>query len=879
MMSDEKVELTKKKSTVTIQRKLTTIQSGPLPVPVTLPVKEDEPNNSQTFTIFLQSSKGAMPIQCPIDADLNWLLQTATIRFSMRGLLCPFVCARTEEGVTLTEFDNLADIQKQHGIFLFTEQETKQMPELAKYFFNPDVLELEEINKTNTDDDYLVPEPAESLKRRTGMKRDSFLTSKSILDKEKDKLGLSSSPSLRDSVLGLHLSETDLSDPDVQRKIEKRKIAFEEIDFEIGPEVTDIPKIVLGESTLHLEQGQHEKTKHDEDTTDDRKPSGFLSELTSVLKIKKPVLPTVKKVLDAEDLEKINLRKSKQRIEHSSLNLNYVTEAEFDDDIDSEETEDNTFEADIEGDIGMKNWNKEMDIIRKKTSNTTKKKTVSHSDTIAITFPKLTNDVTPNSVKGLPPPAPPAPPSTIGGPLPPAPPPGLSGPPPPPPPPGLSGPPPPPPPGLSGPPPPPPPGLNGPPPPPPPPGFNCPPPPVLGAPHPAKPVSSGPVEVSAKDLQNQLALMKKRKLERQKLAAEKAAANLATTEEVGSAAVTDESEKTAELKKLKLAEERQNIIIEVLGYMQASSSGSLEEIIEKANKSTAIARNFIYTLVRKQWVEGFRIIDPSTEPEALNDFQSGSRKKKEKVPCIVYPGKEYSTTITLQDKTIDEINNIYPNQDSFVAEASMYRFDAYLQKHVLDKIKFYKTALFPKPYEAFMEPEPPQDSSLENRNKWEQWNKNKLDHEQSDSAQYNLIYNKLKATDLITVTAFQSLEQTISQMREMNDKVNAAFNDMPITELRKVGFFLTYHKTVNFFQLPALIPREIKNLAARLHKKNGIIIKDEDLKLTPTFLESLMDPDGLTKEERMEKDKKEGLVQERKNKNLASFPRESVDLL
>ncbi|KAJ3377877.1 hypothetical protein HDU92_007893, partial [Lobulomyces angularis] len=481
-----------------------------------------------------------------------------------------------------------------------------------------------------------------------------------------------------------------------------------------------------------------------------------------------------------------------------------------------------------------------------------------------------------------PPPPPPPPPVMIGGPIPPPPPapPKLGGPPPPPPPPGMGGPPPPPPPpGLGGaPPPPPPPGMGGPPPPPPPPGMAGPTPPPFGVSVPVPTKNSGPVEVSAKDLQNQLAIMKKKKLERLKkeadakakaangiVEAESFASNI-SAEEIEKRA-TAERERLAKIKEEKLIEERANIITEVLGYMQ-TPNGSLEDLVNKADKSTAIARNFIYTLVRKKWVKGFRVKENVTGPKdalpsGASSRQLGPKRKIVKTPCVVFPGREYSTTITLEDKTEEELHAFDPKGELYVSQASMYRFDPNLQKHVLDIVKFYKEPTFPPPFTPYTKPEPPQDSSLENRNKWEKWNMEKLEHQQSDSAQYNLIYNKLTATDLITVGAYEQLVQTMAQIIEMHEAVTLAFKTVPMEKLRT---------------LPDLIPKEIRRMAQSLEKKNGLIINDDDLmklKFTPVFLEGLIHPDGMTAEEKAEEEaekaKLEKEMKEKKRESLVTF--------
>lgn len=101
----------------------------------------------------------------------------------------------------------------------------------------------------------------------------------------------------------------------------------------------------------------------------------------------------------------------------------------------------------------------------------------------------------------------------------------------------------------------------------------------------------------------------------------------------------------------------------------------------------------------------------------------------------------------------------------------------------------------------------------------------KLAAQQSDSAQYHLVHTKLGSTDTTTVSVFQQLEATISQMREMSDAVTLAFEKIPIERLRK---------------FVASIPSQIKDVAKNLQNTSGIIINGDNLKLTPTFLETFL---------------------------------------
>jgi hypothetical protein len=252
----------------------------------------------------------------------------------------------------------------------------------------------------------------------------------------------------------------------------------------------------------------------------------------------------------------------------------------------------------------------------------------------------------------------------------------------------------------------------------------------------------------------------------------------------------------------------------MLSFME-TPNGSIEDLVDKCTKQTAIARGFIYTLVRRSWVKAFRIrrVD-------------GDGKKLKNVPCTVFPGIQWTSAIELPDDDEERLGQVYPDREK-VGEANMYRFDHGLQKHLMDRIVFYKSTAFPKNFVKFTKPEPVQDSSLENRNKWEIWNRKKQAHMQSDSAQYELIYNKLLSTDKTLTSCFSQLETTITQIREMNQAVTESFSEISIEELRK---------------LVLSIPSQIKKVAQQLHETNGIIIRDTDLKLTPAFIKSLSKP-------------------------------------
>ncbi|KAI8905416.1 hypothetical protein EDD86DRAFT_65606 [Gorgonomyces haynaldii] len=236
---------------------------------------------------------------------------------------------------------------------------------------------------------------------------------------------------------------------------------------------------------------------------------------------------------------------------------------------------------------------------------------------------------------GIPPPPPPPP---MDGPPPPPPPPPMNGPPPPPPPPPGMGPPPPPPPppGIGPPPPPPPPGM-GPPPPPPPPGMGPPPPPG-GAP--VVQATAPPAGMSQRDaflLEIQNAKLKKKKR----------AAPPQKPKPV-------EKPKEPELNK-------SDLIMELLGYMEAPG-GNVSEYAEKCTIATDTARNFIYTFVRRGWLLGFRV-----------DVDRGDKPNKKPEPCMVWPGKEWTSAMELKDISEQELNNTFP-KSQILHRVHLYRY-------------------------------------------------------------------------------------------------------------------------------------------------------------------------------------------------------------
>ncbi|KAJ3065572.1 hypothetical protein HDU98_011074 [Podochytrium sp. JEL0797] len=417
----------------------------------------------------------------------------------------------------------------------------------------------------------------------------------------------------------------------------------------------------------------------------------------------------------------------------------------------------------------------------------------------------------PPSFSGIPPPPPPPPPGMLGGPppAPPMPPKGFGGPPPPPPPPPPpsmpGGPPPPPPPppgmGLGGPPPPPPPpppgmGISGgpPPPPPPAPGGHMPPPP------PGPVASSSPAPASTGDSGNDLMNALKDPNLRNRL--KKRTAPVPTTTPTQAPAPPAED----------LASQRQELFIELLQYMEAPN-GNVEELMDKTKLLTNTCRNFIFTLVRKRWVQGHRILTPENERAP---------------PITVWPGREWMAAIELPNL---HDRNIATLSETTVGQVALYRFDTTQRKHLLDHILLAKTPHFPKPIAPFTDPEPARDNSLENRKAWEDWNARKLAYEQGEYPQYQLTFQKLKQSHTALLATFTSLELTLEQMRGMGTLLHDIFDGVSVPELRKIV---------------ESIPTKIKDVAKNLQKMTGIIIQDAGLKLTPEFLKQMNENGDLT---------------------------------
>ncbi|KAJ3407924.1 hypothetical protein HDU80_007382 [Chytriomyces hyalinus] len=363
------------------------------------------------------------------------------------------------------------------------------------------------------------------------------------------------------------------------------------------------------------------------------------------------------------------------------------------------------------------------------------------------------------------------------------------------------------------PPPPPPPGGSAPPPPPPPPGGSAPPPPPPPAPGGSAPPlpATAPTtpkatpKASSGDSQNELMNALKDPNLRKKLRKRAETAPSSTDAAAKLAAATAAAAAPIDPKILEEAQ-RQELFIELLQYMEAPN-GNVEELMEKTKTSTNTCRSFIYTLVRKRWLQGYRILDETNEKSAA--------------PITVWPGREWMAAIELPNILAKDVSAM---ESVMVGQVSLYRFDNTLRRHLLDNIILCKTSHFPKEVAPFSEVEPTKDSSLENRKKWDEWSSRKLAYEQGDYPQYNLTFQKLKQNNTTLLATFNSLELTLEQMRGMGTLLHQIFDGLTVPQLRKIV---------------ESIPSKIKDVAKNLQKTTGIIVQDQGLKLTPEFLKQM----------------------------------------
>ncbi|KAI8612762.1 hypothetical protein BC830DRAFT_1135239 [Chytriomyces sp. MP71] len=380
------------------------------------------------------------------------------------------------------------------------------------------------------------------------------------------------------------------------------------------------------------------------------------------------------------------------------------------------------------------------------------------------------------------------------------------------------------------PPPPPPPLMGGPPPPPPPPGMGPPPPPpppgMGGAPPPPPPPASSAPKTSGDTQADLFAALKDPNLRNRLKKANRAP--------IAAKPVVEEKKLSPEEERLAMEAEKQELFIELLGFMEAPN-GNVEELLTKLVASTKTVRSFIFLLIRRKWLDGVRMINP----------EHGKAVK----PCIVWQNLEVTTYIELKDVTQAELNEAFDGEDSkgIVAKVHMYRFDEKIKKHITDEIALMKTRHFPKQTRKFDVPEPAnKNASLEARKKWDEWYEKKQAYMQSDFPQFELIFKKLLAADESVVGTQNQLEQTLTEMKRMGEALNDTFTGFTPKQLRSVL---------------EQIPKRVKTIAKTLQQQTGIIIKAEELKVTPDFLKmmdlSKDEPDGIKKAKPVEEKKPE----------------------
>ncbi|KAI8610563.1 hypothetical protein BC830DRAFT_732124 [Chytriomyces sp. MP71] len=268
-------------------------------------------------------------------------------------------------------------------------------------------------------------------------------------------------------------------------------------------------------------------------------------------------------------------------------------------------------------------------------------------------------------------------------------------------------------------------------------------------------------------------------------------------------------EEKARLAKQKEEEERSALLIELLGHME-TSSGNLEELTVKAAKSTSVARGFIYTLHRREFVDAFR---------SKESLPEGGRKE----PAQVYQGIEVNRAIKLKDRSETEVKDVMES-GGVVARVHMYRFDDKAQTHTLDEIVMLKGRLFPKPLPPFSEPAPVKDGSRMAMNAYDAWEARKDEYKSRDYFQFELNFKKLMDQDIVTVQQMKKLEQTQIAMRRMAESLSKQFEHYTTPELKEVV---------------ESIPKQIKEFREKLEEQSGVILRGEALesiKLTPAFI-------------------------------------------
>ncbi|KXS13342.1 hypothetical protein M427DRAFT_370308 [Gonapodya prolifera JEL478] len=215
------------------------------------------------------------------------------------------------------------------------------------------------------------------------------------------------------------------------------------------------------------------------------------------------------------------------------------------------------------------------------------------------------------------------------------------------------------------------------------------------------------------------------------------------------------------------------------------------------------------------------------KPKSPPSKQTASVKPKIP-PCIVFPGREWTSSITLPDITREKAAATPPS--NVAMRAHMYRFDQApitlgASQHNLDEIILLRTDNLPVSIPGFDEAEPKKDGSLQALQAHQLWEMRKQAYEQSDWAQWSLYQTKLTVADSSLVSHFAQLEATVQGMRALSETVRAEMDSVELNALRKaVGS----------------VPIKVRELARQLQEQTGIKIREESVKLTPAFMRRLL---------------------------------------
>lgn len=122
----------------------------------------------------------------------------------------------------------------------------------------------------------------------------------------------------------------------------------------------------------------------------------------------------------------------------------------------------------------------------------------------------------------------------------------------------------------------------------------------------------------------------------------------------------------------------------------------------------------------------------------------------------------------------------------------------------------------------------------------EKWEELRTRHGQSDYSQYSLILTKLSASEQQIIMNYNNLKKVIENMENMISGLVKMFEKITANELNSIV---------------KRIPSEIKTIVKNLESERGIIIKDQEkIKLSPIFIENMLQKTGQSIEKTSEKD-------------------------